>query len=209
MSHGLVPKAAAEATRSGLLPLGRGLAAMGVTPNVITGAGLLLMLVGSILLAQQRPLVALVVLILGSIADTLDGVVARATRGSTRLGAFLDSTADRIADSALFGAAAYLGAARSDPALLVSSLVALSASSLVGYVRAKAESLGVGAAVGPAPREARLVILLTGLAVWSTSPDAATSFAFFQGAVALVALLATITFLQRLIAVVRALTAAH
>lgn len=209
MSHGLVPKAAAEATRSGLRPIGRGLAALGVTPDHITGAGLFLMLVGSVLLSQERPLVALVILIVGSIADTLDGVVARATRGGTRLGAFLDSTADRIADSALFGGAAYLGAERADPILLFSSLTALAASLLVPYVRAKAESLGVSATAGPAPREARLVILLVGIGLWSISPDSATFFAFFQGAVALIALLATITFLQRVIVVARALSATH
>ena len=203
MSHGVVPDRAARLTRGGLAPIGRGLAAIGVSANLITALGVALTLIGSALLAQETSLAALIVLSAGSVADTLDGVVARAAGGGTRLGAFLDSTADRIADAAIFAAAAHVGASRADAVLFWASLAALSASFLVSYVRAKAESLGVSATVGPAPREARLVILLLGIAAWALLG----LFVAFTTAVATVAILATITLLQRVSVVARALGA--
>ncbi|HEX9436789.1 MAG TPA: CDP-alcohol phosphatidyltransferase family protein [Candidatus Limnocylindria bacterium] len=200
-SHGVVPARAARATRGALAPLGRGLAAMGIGPNAITALGILLMLAGAALLSQQQPLAALVLLVAGSLADTLDGVVARASGGGTTLGAFFDSSADRLADAALFAAAIAVAAARADPILLWTSLAAMTASFLVSYIRAKAESLGVRATVGPAPREARLVILLLGVAGWA----ALGSLTPFTTAVAAVAILATITLVQRVAVVARTL----
>lgn len=201
VSHGVVPDRAARLTRGGLAPLGRGLAAMGVSANAITALGMVLTLGGSALLALERPLAALIVLIAGSVADTLDGVVARAAGGATRLGSFFDSTADRVADAAVFAAAAHVGASRGDAVLFWASIAALSASFLVSYVRAKAESLGIGATVGPAPREARLVILLLGIAAWALLG----LIAAFTTAVLAVAILAAITLLQRVVVVARTL----
>jgi phosphatidylinositol phosphate synthase len=200
-THGIVPDRAARAARGGLVPVARWLHAAGVTANAITGVGVLLTLAGAALLATDAPLAALVVLLIGSIADTLDGAIARVSGGGTRLGAFLDSTADRVADAALFGAALWLGSTRGDTVLFVAALAALSASFFVPYVRAKAESLGVAATLGPAPREARLVILLAGIAAWALLALPAA----FTTAIVAVAILATITFLQRVAAVWRSL----
>ncbi|MDE3111930.1 MAG: CDP-alcohol phosphatidyltransferase family protein [Chloroflexota bacterium] len=200
-THGIVPDRAASATRGGLAPLARRLRAAGVTANAVTGLGVALSLVGAALVAADRPLAALVVLVVGSVADTLDGAIARVSGGGTRLGAFLDSTADRVADAALFGAAAWLGAWTGDGALLFAALVAMPLSFFVPYVRAKAESLGVAATVGPAPREARLVVLLAGIAVWALLGLPAA----FTTAIVAVAILAAITFVQRVAAVWRAL----
>lgn len=199
--HGVVPAGAARATRGALEPLGRALVAVGVTPNAITALGVLLTVTGAVLVAQERPAAALLVLIAGSLADTLDGAVARASGGGTKVGAFFDSTADRVADAAIFTAAAWVGSVRADVALLWAGLLALSSSSLVPYMRAKAESLGVGAAVGPAPREARLVITLLGLAIWALTGQLIA----FTVAVAAVAFLAVITLVQRAAVVVRSL----
>lgn len=204
VSHGVVPERAARATRGALAPLARRLHEMGLRPETVTFAGLGLTLAGAALLAAERPLAALLVLALGSMADTLDGAIARAAGGGSRLGAFLDSTVDRVADAAFFAAAAWVGASRADALLFWAALVALSASFLVSYVRAKAESLGTTAAVGPAPREARLLILLIGLAAWALTG----SLPLFVTAVAAVAILATITLLQRIAAVARTLGAA-
>jgi CDP-diacylglycerol--glycerol-3-phosphate 3-phosphatidyltransferase len=201
-SHGVVPTRAARATRGALAPLGRGLAALGITPNAITALGVMLTLVGAVLIAQERPALALLILLAGSLADTLDGLVARATGGGTKLGAFLDSTADRVADAAVFAAAAWVGSVRSDVVLLWAALVALSASSLVPYMRARAESLGVTGAVGPAPREARLVLFLAGLAGWALLGQLIA----FTAAVAAVAILAIITLVQRGLIVARSLS---
>src|SRR5882762_9172843 len=102
----------------------------------------------------------------------------------------------------LAAGAAASGANLGQPLLLWSSLVALVASFLVPYVRAKAESLGVSASVGPAPREARIVIFLIGLAAWA----AFDVEPLFVSAVVALALLSTITFVLRVVHVGRQLS---
>ena len=202
MSHGVVPDRVAEGTRAGIGPFARALAGMGISANAVTIAGGALSVIGAALLAAGLPLPALGVLLIGTLADTLDGQIAKAAGGGTRLGAFLDSTVDRIADGALFVGAAASGANLEQPLLLWSSLVALVASFLVPYVRAKAESLGVGASVGPAPREARIVIFLVGLAAWALFNLQAA----FVAAVLVLAVLSSITFVLRAVHVGRQLS---
>jgi CDP-diacylglycerol--glycerol-3-phosphate 3-phosphatidyltransferase len=192
----------AEGARAGIGPLARALAGMGITANAVTVAGGVLSVIGAGLLAAGMPLPALLVLLIGTIADTLDGQIAKASGGGTPLGAFLDSTIDRLADGALFVGAAAAGANMGQPLLLWSSLVALVASFLVSYVRAKAESLGVNASVGPAPREARIVIFLIGLAAWAIFDLEP----LFVAAVLALALLSTITFVLRVVQVGRQLS---
>ncbi|MDQ2951251.1 MAG: CDP-alcohol phosphatidyltransferase family protein, partial [Chloroflexota bacterium] len=153
------------------------------------------------LVALGQPGVALLVLLFGTLADTLDGQIARLSGGGTRLGAFLDSTFDRLSDAALSVAALIAAVTHGDSLLFFSAIVALVAGSLVPYVRAKAESLGLTASVGLAPREARLVLMVLGIGAWA----ATGSLSLFAAAVAVVALLATITAAQRIAHVARAL----
>jgi CDP-diacylglycerol---glycerol-3-phosphate 3-phosphatidyltransferase len=193
VSHGVVPDRVAEGARAGITPLARALAGAGVSANAVTVAGGVLSVVGAGLVAANAPLGALLVLLVGTLADTLDGQLAKASGGGTRLGAFLDSTIDRLADGALFVGAAASGASLGQPLLLWSALVALVASFLVPYVRAKAESLGVSGAVGLAPREARIVIYLVGLAAWALFELQP----LFVAAVLTLAILSSITFVQR------------
>jgi CDP-diacylglycerol--glycerol-3-phosphate 3-phosphatidyltransferase len=195
MSHGVVPDRVAERTRAGIGPLARALAGLGVTANAVTIAGGVLSVIGAGLIAAGLPLPAVLVLLIGTLADTLDGQIANASGGGTRFGAFLDSTVDRVADGALFAGAAASGASLGQPLLVWSSLVALIASFLVSYVRAKAESLGASARVGPAPREARIVIFLIGLAAWAVF----ALQALFVTAVIFLALLSSITFVVRVV----------
>ena len=201
--HGIVPRRLAERTRLGIAPLARGLARAGVGANAVTVFGAALTIAGGALIAMDRPLAALVVLLVGTFSDTLDGAIARATGGGTRAGAFLDSTADRLADAAILGGTAALGFALGFGLLFWAGLLGLVGSSLVPYVRAKAESLGVSATVGPAPREARIVILLLGLAAWAFFGENE----LYLIAVLIVALLALITFVQRVAVTARALDA--
>jgi CDP-diacylglycerol--glycerol-3-phosphate 3-phosphatidyltransferase len=202
MSHGVVPDRVAEGARAGIGPLARALAGIGISANAVTIAGGVLSIIGAGLIAANMPLPALGVLVIGTLADTLDGQIAKAAGGGTRLGAFLDSTVDRVADGALFVGAAASGAYLGQQVLLWASLVALVASFLVPYVRAKAESLGVGASVGPAPREARIVIFLIGLAAWAIFDLQPV----FVAAVLVLAVLSSITFVLRVVHVGRQLS---
>ena len=197
----IVPPGAARGTRLGLAPLARGLHRMGVSANAVTVLGLLLTLVAAWLVAIGQPAAAVAVLVVGALADTLDGQIAKAAGGGTTLGAFLDSTFDRVSDAALAGAAVIYGALHADPLLLWFALIALISGSLVPYIRAKAESLGLSASVGLAPREARMVLIVLGLAAWAVSADSQLLVMAF----AAVALLSTATVIQRIAHVIGAL----
>ena len=190
----VVPRRLASALRGGLAPLASGLHGMGIRANTITVLGFVLTVVGAALLATAQPAPALVVLLLGTLSDTLDGQVARAAGGGTRFGAFLDSTLDRLSDAALAIAAIQLGATLPDAVLYGDGLVLLVASFLVSYVRAKAESLGAHASVGVAPREARIALYLIGVAAWAVTGLSS----IFAATVAVAAFLAVLTVIQRI-----------
>ena len=203
MSHGLMPNEVASGMRNGLAPIARGLHRIGMTANAVTVLGVLITVAGSALIALERPLAALIVLLVGTLSDTLDGQLAKAAGGGTRFGAFLDSTLDRVSDAALFSGAAALGAGRGDTLLFWAALVGMVASFLVSYVRGKAEAMSLTATVGLMPREARLTILLIGVGLWGVLGLSA----LFVVAVAAVAALSLITVLQRIAYVARALNA--
>ncbi len=190
----IVPSRLASTVRGGLGPLARGLHKLGVRANTVTVLGFVLTVVGVVLLAAAQPTAALLLLLLGTLCDTLDGQLARAAGGGTRFGSFLDSTLDRLSDAALAIAAVQLGTTLPDATLYGGGLTLLVASFLVPYIRAKAESLGEGASVGIAPREARIAIYLIGVAAWAVTGVSA----LFAVAVAGTALLATITVIQRI-----------
>src|SRR5690606_6571115 len=105
------------------------------------------------------------------------GAMARARGYSTRFGAFLDSTMDRIADGAVLGAVAYWYASVQETPTLVVALVCLVVSQVISYVKARAQSLGLSCDVGIAERAERLLLigigaLLTGLGVGWALPAA-------------------------------------
>ena len=107
------------------------------------------------------PLVLLVVLV----ADSFDGILARATGKSSVFGAFLDSTMDRLADGAVLGSLAAwaalsmpVGALRT--VTVAAALVAVVMAATVPYARARAEAIGAAASVGIAERTDRLLVAL-------------------------------------------------
>lgn len=201
----IVPGRLAKSTRGGIAPIARRLHALGVSANAVTVVGFVITVVGAALVAAGQPGAGLLVLLLGTLSDTLDGQIARAAGGGTRFGAFLDSTLDRLSDSALAIAAVWIGASSLNPffrtfpfdtedILFGGGLLLLVSSFLVSYIRAKAESLGEGASIGLAPREARIAIYLIGVAAWAGTGN----LQLFAAAVALAAFLATVTVGQRI-----------
>ncbi len=99
-------------------------------------------------------------------SDLIDGAMARKVGRTSKFGAFLDSTLDRIGDGAVFaGLALYFAGPGDSQVYLVLSLVCLVMGAVTSYARAKAESLGFTAEVGIAERSDRLVsiLVMTGL----------------------------------------------
>src|ERR1041385_81215 len=121
----IVPRSAQATTRGALAPIARSLHRMGVSANAVTVAGLLLTLVGAGFVAAGRPIFALAVLIVGALAVTPDGQIAKAGGGGPTRGPFLDSPFDRISPAALASAAVIYGALHGDVLLLWFALVAL------------------------------------------------------------------------------------
>ncbi|MDO3704114.1 CDP-alcohol phosphatidyltransferase family protein [Micromonospora sp. C28SCA-DRY-2] len=150
-------------------PVARGLLRAGVTPNAVTVAGTLGVLVGALGFGARGHLVAgALIVTVFALTDLLDGTMARMSGGSTKFGAFLDSSMDRVADSAVFGAVAYWLATEHQYSGVAAALLCLAAGALVSYVKARAEGLGMTCNVGIAERTERLLIvgvggLLTGL----------------------------------------------
>lgn len=139
---------------------------MGINPDAVTIAGLVLVMVASVFVAQGQFLVAGVLLIVGMPLDMLDGAIARAMNRQSRWGAFLDSALDRFADGfLLLGVMVWFSGRGAQPELIVTGL-ALIGAFCVSYTRARAEGLQIACKEGVFSRVERsivqVVMLLTG-----------------------------------------------
>jgi CDP-diacylglycerol--glycerol-3-phosphate 3-phosphatidyltransferase len=144
-------------------PFGRGLARLGVSPNLLTTLGLVLTSAAALSVATGRPVLAGILLLLGGAMDTFDGAVARASGRSTPFGGFYDSVSDRISDGLILAGIAWYVLDR--PRLLLVTLAALVAAQVTSYVRARAESIDLECEVGILERAERAMLLMIGLLV--------------------------------------------
>jgi len=105
--------------------------------------------------------------VLGSALDAVDGALARARGGGTPFGGFLDSTLDRAGEAVVYGgiAAYYLANSPNPTWPVLAAILALAGSFMVSYSRARAEGIGLSAAIGLAPRTERVVLIVAGLAL--------------------------------------------
>ncbi len=137
-----------------------------ISPNVLTLVGLLITISAACLIALNQLFLSGLVLLLAGSFDILDGAVARASGRIHRYGAFLDSTADRYGEGAVYLGLLYLFLVRDHRDLEVFLIVAaLLGSLLVSYVRARAQSLGFTCDVGWFARPERVVITAVGLLI--------------------------------------------
>ena len=142
-----------------LRPFVRWLAVMRVRPDTLTVVGWTLSLGAAVLFGLGQARIAGAVMLLGGVFDALDGAVARESNRISSFGAFLDSTLDRLSESAVFVGLMffYAGANRPYEALLAG--VAMTFSLLTSYARARAEGLDINCEVGLLERAGRVVIL--------------------------------------------------
>lgn len=148
-------------------PVARGLIRIGVTPDMVTWVGTIGVCVGALWLFPQGEFFWGTMFITAFVfSDIIDGTMARQMGRTSKYGAFLDSTLDRIGDAAVFAGIALWYAWEGDSKLyLCLALTCLVMGSLTSYARARAESLGMEAKGGIAERSDRLVAILvmTGL----------------------------------------------
>jgi CDP-diacylglycerol--glycerol-3-phosphate 3-phosphatidyltransferase len=170
-----------------------------LTPNAISVTGLLLNIVAAVLVWQEMYILGGIAFIVGSICDTLDGRYSRMSGKGSQFGAFLDSTLDRIEEGIVLTAVAAVFAAHDNQLAAAATVVAVLASLMVSYTRARAEALGVECKVGIASRAVRVVILSAGILL--------ADVGLLAPSVYVLAGLGTITVLQRIFHVRSALRA--
>jgi len=146
-------------------PLVGTLSRSGITPNGLTFVNLALNIAAAYVIATGHFLLGGILILVAGIFDLLDGALARFTKQTTRFGAILDSTVDRISEAAtLFGLLIWYsaGGGRLEIALVFAVLIG---SFLVSYIRARAEGLGWQCQVGLFTRAERVIVLAIGLMI--------------------------------------------
>jgi CDP-diacylglycerol--glycerol-3-phosphate 3-phosphatidyltransferase len=134
-----------------------------LTPNAISLTGFFLCVVAAVLVWQGHLLWGGIAFVVGSVCDTLDGRYSRMSGKGTQFGAFLDSTLDRIEEGVVLAAVAVVFSQDGKDGAVAAVVIAVLASLMVSYTRARAEGLGVECKVGIADRAVRVVILSAGL----------------------------------------------
>jgi CDP-diacylglycerol--glycerol-3-phosphate 3-phosphatidyltransferase len=184
-----------------ITPLCRFLLRVGVTPNVLTVFGAL----GTVMAAlyffpNGQFFVGTLVVSLFALSDLFDGTLARLSEsGSTKWGALIDSTLDRLTDASICaGILIYFYQEQGNSFTVLMSLIVLITGSLIPYIRARAESLGIDCSVGIAERAERLIVLLVATGLYGLGVSAAIDIGL-----SLLSVLGVITIAQRLRVVAR------
>jgi CDP-diacylglycerol--glycerol-3-phosphate 3-phosphatidyltransferase len=182
-------------------PIARGALAIGLTPNAVTFIGAIGLVTSALYLYPKGELfIGTLVISFFALSDLFDGAMARIShKGASAWGGFLDSTIDRITDSAiLVGLTLYLVDA--DDPLTAVVIGALVFGSLVPYIRAKAESMQISCSGGIAERTERLIISLTAIGLEGLGVPYALAIGIW-----LLLILAVVTVIQRILIVKAAL----
>ena len=183
------------------------LAQLGVTPNMLTGIGLLLSIVTALVIAQGHFLAGGLLVLFAGIFDMFDGAMARVRNAATIFGAFFDSTLDRYSESIiLFGLLffalqqpglqnVFWPAPHEQTWMITFIFLAMVGSLMVSYTKARAEGLGVECKTGLLARPERVIILAIGLLTGDTG--------ILVWALAFLAVFSHVTAVERIISVWR------
>jgi len=173
---------------------------LGITANSVTWTGAIAV-VGSALYFYPKGqfLTGTLIICVMALSDLFDGTMARISqKGSSKWGGFLDSTIDRITDSAiLVGVCIYLINHNDQLAIVV--MVTLVTGMLVPYIRAKAEIFGIECSGGVAERTERLIISLAAIGFEGLGVPYILAIGMW-----LLAVLGSYTVIQRMLIVKRA-----
>ncbi len=187
-------------------PVARLLLRLNVSPDAVTVVGTVGVVVAALWFFPQGELLVGVLVITAFVfSDLLDGTMARMSGQTSSWGAFLDSTLDRMGDSAIFGGLVlYYAYVVESEVLAALALYCLVTGWLTSYTRARAESLGYEAKGGIAARADRLVSVLVaaGLSDMFDVP------VLLEVVLWLLAVASTVTVVQRILTVRRQARAA-
>jgi phosphatidylglycerophosphate synthase len=184
-----------------LRPLAYPLVKMGIRPNHLTVAGLVIFIAASFYIYRGRWATACCIAVIGSLFDSLDGVVARESNQRSAFGAILDSSCDRLTE--IFLLAGTLGYVLTFPTAaleneflslplriwgIIFCYSAITLSLMVSYMKARCEGAGVSCDPGLLQRPERIILFCTGLLLGPVG---------MVGMLAAISLLAAATVLQR------------
>ncbi len=174
-------------------PVARMALRIGLTPNSVTVLGATGLVTSALyFFINERYFIGTLVVTVFCLSDLFDGAMARISDNGTSLwGGFLDSTIDRITDSAII-IAILVPLISSKDSLASIGLVTLVTGLLIPYIRAKAESFNIECAVGIAERTERLIILLTAIGLHGLGVPYSLATGFW-----LLAILGVVTVIQR------------
>ena len=139
---------------------------LGITPNAVTWVGAVGVIASALFFYPRGDFfLGTAVTAIFAVSDLFDGTMARISKaGASAWGSFLDSTIDRLTDSAiLLGVSIYL--INKSDALSFVVIATLVTGMLVPYIRAKAESFGIECSGGIAERTERLIIAMSAIAL--------------------------------------------
>jgi len=165
----------------------------GITPNTLTLINLALNIVAAYLIATGHFIIGGVLILVSGLFDLLDGALARFSKRTTKFGAVLGSTVDRISEAATLCGLLIWYVAEGTTLGIVLVLVVLVGSFLVSYIRARAEGLGWQCRVGLFTRAERVIVLAIGLLVSGVSIHSVF------GALCILAIFVLVTVVQRLV----------
>jgi CDP-diacylglycerol--glycerol-3-phosphate 3-phosphatidyltransferase len=174
-------------------PVARLALRVGLTPNSVTVLGAIGLVSSALYFyTNEDYFVGTLVITVFALSDLFDGAMARISdQGSSLWGGFLDSTIDRITDSAII-IAILVPLISADDSLAIVGLTTLVTGLLIPYIRAKAESFNIQCSVGIAERTERLIILLTAIGLHGLGVPYALAIGIW-----LLAILGVVTVFQR------------
>lgn len=159
----LVGRAPMHAVCRALMPIGRGIASLGISANAVSVAALGIAGIATVAFATGHFGIAAAIACVASLADGLDGFIARITKTQSRFGQVLDTTIDRYVDALFLGGIAMY--VHLNAALLLVCMAAIVGSFMVSYASSVERELGVTGAPATMRRAHRLVYLLGASAI--------------------------------------------
>jgi CDP-diacylglycerol---glycerol-3-phosphate 3-phosphatidyltransferase len=178
-------------------PIARGALRLGLTPNAVTATGAIGLIISALYFyPRQEFFWGTIAISIFALSDLFDGAMARISqKGASRWGGFLDSTIDRITDSAIM-VGLTIALIDSADRLAPIALAALVAGGLVSYIRAKAEALDIECSGGIAERTERLILTLTAIGLDGLGVPYALTIGLW-----VLLILGTVTVVQRILIV--------